>query len=101
MFFLIKVYLICNVVLISAVEQNDSVIHMCTFFFIFFSTMAYPRILNIVPCAIQWDLVVYLSYIYNSLLLLTPNSHPFPPPTCSPLAATNLFSVSVSLFLFF
>ena len=29
------------------------------FFWAFFSTMAYHRILNIVPCAVQQDLVVY------------------------------------------
>ena len=32
-----------------------------TFFFIFFSLMVYPRILNIVPYAIQEALVVYPS----------------------------------------
>ena len=36
--------------LISAVQQGDSVIHLYTFFFIFFSVMVYHRILNIVPC---------------------------------------------------
>ena len=47
-------------ILISAVQQSDSVIHRYTFFFIFFSIMIYPRILNIAPHAIQEDLVVYL-----------------------------------------
>ena len=42
-------------------QQSDSVIHI--FFFIFFSTMVYHRILNIVPCAIQKDLVPYPSSI--------------------------------------
>jgi len=37
----------------SAVTTSDSVIHIHTFLFIFFSIMVYPRILNIVPCAIQ------------------------------------------------
>ena len=31
--------------------------------FICFSIMVYCRILNIVPCALQWDLAVYPSYI--------------------------------------
>ena len=36
------------------------------FFFIFFSIMVYYRILNIAPCALQYDLVVYLSvYVLN------------------------------------
>ena len=46
-----------NVVLISAVQQSDSVlyiyIYIDIFFFIFSSIMVYHRILNIVPCAIQ------------------------------------------------
>ena len=48
--------------LISAIRQSDSVIHTHTHisFFKFFSIMVYPGILNIVPCAIQEDLVVYL-----------------------------------------
>ena len=37
--------------------------HILTFSFIFFSIMVYHRILNIVPCAIQYDLVVYPFYI--------------------------------------
>ena len=42
-------------------------------FFIFFSIMVYLRILNIVPCAIQSDLVVHSFYI-NSFHVLIPNS---------------------------
>ena len=42
-------------------QQSDSVIH--TFFFIFFPIMVYHRILNIVPCATQEDLVAYPSHI--------------------------------------
>ena len=48
----IEVELIYNAV-ISAVQQSDSVIQTYTFFFIFFSMMIYPRILDIVACAIQ------------------------------------------------
>ena len=33
---------------------------------IFFSIVIYPRLLIIVPCAIQYDLIIYPSYIYNS-----------------------------------
>ena len=32
-------------------------LYIYTYFFIFFSIMVYYRILNIIPCAIQWDLV--------------------------------------------
>ena len=58
--FFIEVQLIHNVVLISAVQKSDSVIHIHTFFFILFSIMVNHRILNIVHCAVQQDLVVYL-----------------------------------------
>ena len=51
--------------------------------FIFLSVMVYHRLLNIVPCAIQYDLVVYSSYIYlfvpTNPQLLNP-SLPHPPP---------------------
>ena len=50
--------------LISAVQQSDSVICIYTFYFTFFSIMVYHRILNIVLYAIQYDLVVYPFYIY-------------------------------------
>ena len=35
--------------LVSSVQQSDLVIHVCTFFFIFFSIMIYHGILNIGP----------------------------------------------------
>ena len=92
--------------LISAVEQSDSVMHMCVcvcvyiyiyiyiyiFFFLFFSIMAYHSILNTVPCAMQYDLVVYPA-VHPELPIL-----PFPP--LSLVATASLFSMSVSLFLF-
>ena len=45
--------------LVSVVQQSDSDISE---WFI----MVYYRILNIVPCALQWDLVVYL-FFFKSL----------------------------------
>ena len=60
--------LIYNVVLISVVQQSDSVIYIdkcvCVYmysFFIFFSIMVHHRRLDIVPCVIRQDLV-YPSY---------------------------------------
>ena len=62
--FLTDIWLIYNVVLVSAVQQSDSFIYMCIYIYIyiyiyihilflmFFSIMVYQRILNIVPCAI-------------------------------------------------
>ena len=54
---------------------NDSVIHVYTFFFIFFPSMVYQRILNIFLCAVQYNLVVYPFYIW----LLTPAHLNLPP----------------------
>ena len=51
--YFIEVQLIYNVVLISTIQQSDSIIHMYAFCFIFFSIMVYHRILTITPCAIQ------------------------------------------------
>ena len=48
-------------------QQSDSMINVYTFFFIFFSIMAYHRILNIAPFGVQWDIVTYRI----SLFLLT------------------------------
>ena len=57
-FFLTEVYLTYNVMLISGVQQSDSVIHTCTclcffFFFRFFYPLGYCKALSKVPCAIQ------------------------------------------------
>ena len=41
------------VVLISAIQQGDSVIHTFNTFFLVFSLMAYLKILNVVLCAIE------------------------------------------------
>ena len=49
----IEVQLIYNIVLVSGIQQSDSVIHMYIFFFRFFSIIDYYKILNIVPCAVQ------------------------------------------------
>ena len=68
-FFKSEVQLIYNVVLVSSVQQNDSVIHiyvasqLARFFFRFFSIIGYYKILSIVSCAIQQVLYVYLFYI--------------------------------------
>ena len=50
--------------LVSAVEQSNSVTdrYRYKFLFILFSTVVYHRALNIVPCAIKYDLIVYPSY---------------------------------------
>ena len=55
-----EVWLIYNVVLVSSVQQRDSVIRITYSFFI-----VYYRLLNLVPWAIQQVLVVYLFYIFT------------------------------------
>ena len=63
----IEIQLIYNVVLISGIQQSDSVIHtyiyIYIFFFRFFSIIGYYKILSIVPCAIQLVIVGYRFYI--------------------------------------
>ena len=51
--------------LVSGVQQSDSVIHIGVYIYIFrfFSLIDYYRILSRVPCAIQYVLVGYLFYI--------------------------------------
>ena len=63
--------------------------------------MAYHRILNIVPCAMQPCCLSI--YIYDNLHLLILNSHSIPPPPSLPLGnhksllsvLTNIFSHSI------
>ena len=45
--------MVYNVVLISAVQPRDSLVHIHMFFFIFFSVVVYNRVLNVVSCAVQ------------------------------------------------
>ena len=39
------------------------------YIYIFFSFMIYPRILNVIPCAIQWDVNIckFLKYLFIRL----------------------------------
>ena len=69
--FLIQVWSNYNVVLITA-------IHKVTRLYILFHVLSHhglSRILNRVPCAVQWDLAVYLFHIYQ-FASANPNSHP-------------------------
>ena len=55
--------LMYNVVLVSDVQQSDSVIHIHVSFFRFFSHRGYYRVLSRIPCVIQEVLVDYLFYV--------------------------------------
>ena len=92
-----------NVVLISVVQQSDLVIHVHTFFLIFFSIMVYHRILNIYPVLYSRTLL-FIHPIYNNLRLLTPNFQSIPslliteffdtPLNSAPGASASLVSLS-------
>ena len=49
----------------AQLSDCDSVIHVCVYIYNFsvFSIIIYYKMLNIVPCATQYDLVVYQFYI--------------------------------------
>ena len=51
--------------LVSGIQPSDSDIYIYIFFLRFSSVIPYYKMLNIVPCAIQWVLVVYLFYILS------------------------------------
>ena len=51
--FFIETELIYNVLVLGVIQQSDSILYTYMFLFIFFTTMGYYRILNIVPCATQ------------------------------------------------
>ena len=44
--------LIYNVVLVSGIQKSDSVIHVPSLFFRFFSRLGYYRMLSRIPCSI-------------------------------------------------
>ena len=79
--FKIEIQLIYSVVLVSAVQQSDSVIQYICFLKIIF-IMVYHETLNIVPCAIQQGLVypVCLSWFASANPKL--RIHPTPPTLC-------------------
>ena len=79
--------------------QNIYMYSIYMFLLIFFSIIVCQKILNMVPCAIQQDLVVYPFYI-QQFLSANPKLLIYPPPHLSPLVTISLFSVFMSLFLF-
>ena len=99
-FLFLEVQLIYNIVLVSGVQQSDSVKHMCVFFRLFvfvlcvlfcvilcvfvlcvlFSVIGYYKILNTVSPSMQQIFVVYLVYIscasVNPILPIYPSPLP-------------------------
>ena len=73
--------MIYNVMLVSAVQQSESVIRIhISLFFRFPSNLGHHRALSRVPCAIQSVLIRYLFYI-QQCIYVNPNLpvHPTPP----------------------
>ena len=101
LFFSNDAWLIYNVVLISAVQQGDSVIHVYIHFLKKYSFPLWFIIGYWTQFLVLYSrTLLFLHCIYNRLHLLIPTSHSIPPPNPSLLATTSLFSVSLSLFLF-
>ena len=72
--------LIYSIVLVSTVQQSDSVIHVHipTLFYIFFSHIDHDRVLSRYPCFIQQVLVSYLFlYILVWSIATVTNYHQF------------------------
>ena len=57
---IIEVQLIYNLVLVSGIQQSDSVLYILFIFFTLFSFIGYYKIMSIVPSVIQLVLVGYL-----------------------------------------
>ena len=99
--YFMAVELIHNAVFVSTAPWSDSVIHTHTCFLKFFSILVYHRMLNLVPCAVQEDLIVYPSYT-RQFASANPklSTHPFPTPASRPPWQSQVCSLHLSLFLF-
>ena len=79
----IKVQLIYNVVLISAVQQSDLAIHIYTFFSPYYLSSCFMQS-DWIQFPVLYSRTSFLIYSkYNRLHLLTPNSQSIPLPTLS------------------
>ena len=89
-FLKIEVQLLHNIVLVFSIQQSDSVLYI----FMFLSIMIYYRMLNILPCALQQDLVVY-PFILYIIDFIWKSQTPNPASAIPHLATTDLFCLSV------
>ena len=101
LFLIFLSYYIYNVPSISVVQQSNLVIHLYTFFF-----SHYPPSCSItsdqmyISCATQQDLIAY-SLQMQKFASTNPKLPVHSTPSPSPLKTTSLFSMSMSLFLFY
>ena len=98
----IGVQLLCNVVLVSTVQQNESAIHIHIFpLFGFPSHLDHRHAFSRVPCATQYVLISCLFYTqYQQCVCVNPNlpTPPTPPAPCFSLGIhTFVFYVCVSI----
>ena len=96
----IGIQLIYNVVLVSAVQQSESVIHIhiSTLFKILFP---YRSLQSIEQCSLCYTVGAYqLSILYVVVCICQSQSPNLSLPTPSPLVTIGLLSTSVTLFLF-
>ena len=108
----IELQLIYNTVLVSGVQQSDSVIHTHTYMYMYVYIYIYIYIyifkgyfpLQVLRDIVQFPvvyskslLVIYFIYSCMYLLIPTPN---LSLPLLFPLVTVNLFSMSMGLFLF-
>ena len=80
-------------------KVNRLYVYIYPLFFRFFSHIGHYRVLSRVPCAIQQVLICYLFYI-QQCVYVSPNL-PIYPSASYPLVTISLFSVSVTLLLFY
>ena len=98
----IKVQLIYNVVLVSAVEQLVSVVCVCVCVcvcvYAFFFILVYPG--KWIQFPVLYSRPLFSMHSKCNRLHLTPNSQSICLPLNCPLAITSLFSMSASLLMF-
>lgn len=108
LFVLVETELIYNVVLIFAIRQSDSVIHIPTYSFFkkFSSIMVYYKTLNVFSLLCSRILLFSLS-VCSSFYLLTPASHaillltppPWQPHVCSPCLCHHVSDITYGICL--
>ena len=84
--------------LLSGVQQSESVIHTYLLFLKFFSYIDHYRVLSRVPCTIQHVLISSLFYI-RYCVYVNPHLPIYPSPAYA-LVTISMFSTSGILFLF-
>ena len=62
---LAEILLIYNVVLVSSIQQRDSIVCVCVYKKIFFSIIGYYK----------YSSLLVIFYVYSTVYILTPNSY--------------------------